>query len=191
VTNSVALDPGQCGRNLQVGSNRTASTSATPTFLLQGDGGLSSYAISIDGKRIGTFRSTGAAVVCIRVRKPLRDGPHLLTGVELAPNAGRRVTLRFSVDTVPPRPPSQPLVAGSTVVDATTAVTLSGLAAPNQAVQILANGLAGVGGATTDASGRWSATTVRLPAGAYTLTAVAVDSAGNRSAPSSATTLTL
>src|SRR5262245_8335658 len=38
ITNSIALDPGACGRNLQVGSDRTASTSATPTFMLQGDG---------------------------------------------------------------------------------------------------------------------------------------------------------
>jgi hypothetical protein len=193
ITNSVALDPGVCGPNLQVGSNRTASAVAAPTFLLQGDGGLSSYAISIDGRHIGTFRSNGRAVVCIVARTPLADGPHLLTGVELAPNAGRTVRLRFSVDTVRPPPPSRPVLAGLTQAGATPAqrLTLRGRAGPNQAVQLLGNGVMGLGGAISDADGRWLATTTDLPAGTYTLTAVAVDRAGNRSAPSAATRITI
>jgi hypothetical protein len=189
VTNSIALDTGPCGRNLQVGSNTTASAVATPTFLLQGDGGLSSYAISIDGRRIGIFRSTGQAVVCIRARRPLADGPHLLTGVELGPNAGRKVRLRFSVDTVPPRPPSRPVLAGVAPVE--RMATLRGTAAPNQAVRLLGDGVLGIGGAVSDAGGRWLATTMGLPAGTYSVTAIAVDAAGNRSAPSAATTITI
>jgi hypothetical protein len=193
ITNSIALDTGPCGRNLQVGSNTTASAVRRPTFLLQGDGGLSSYAISIDGRRIGTFGSDARAVVCIRVRKPLADGPHILTGVELRPKAGRTVRLRFSVDTVPPRPPSRPVLerlapAGTT---ADRMATLRGTAAPHQAVRLLGDGVTGLGGAISDADGRWLATTMSLPAGTYRVTAVAVDSAGNRSAPSAATTITI
>jgi hypothetical protein len=42
-TNTIELDDGSCGHILRVGSDATASSSATPTFLLYGNGGLSSY----------------------------------------------------------------------------------------------------------------------------------------------------
>ena len=193
ITNSVALDSGMCGRNLQIGSNTNASSVATPTFLLQGNGGLSSYAISIDGRRIGTFRSDGRAVVCITTRNALAEGAHLLTGVELRPSAGQTVRLRFSVDTVPPKPPSRPVPAGFTrsATAPTQSVTLRGTAAPNQPIQILSNGISGIGGAVSDGAGRWLATTVGLSAGTHTITAVALDRAGNRSAPSPVTRVTI
>jgi hypothetical protein len=188
VTNSVALDPGTCGRNLQVGSNPTAAGTATPTFMLQGDGGLSSYTVSIDRRRLGTFRSAGGGVVCIRTRRPLAEGPHLLAATELAPNAGRLVRLRFSVDTVPPKPPSRPMLAAPA---GSQTLTISGAAAPNQAVQLLADGRIGIAGAVSDSSGRWTASAVGLPAGTYAITAFALDSAGNRSRPSEPTRVTL
>src|SRR5262245_44067411 len=78
-TNLVQLDNGTCGNNLQIGSDRTASSSSTPSFWLMGDGGLSSYTASIDGSAIGTFSSTGAANVCITTSSPLADGSHRLT----------------------------------------------------------------------------------------------------------------
>src|SRR5262245_44680741 len=70
-TNVAQLDNGTCGRNLQLGSDKTASSSATPTFLLWGDGGLSSYAMFIDGAPIGTFNSDGVANVCVTTSVPL------------------------------------------------------------------------------------------------------------------------
>src|SRR5262249_24795773 len=107
VLNQVQLDNGVCGQNLQVGSDPTASASATPSFLLSGDGGLSSYAISIDGVSIGTFKSDGFGNVCIRTTVALADGAHQLTGTELAPHAGNVVgPFAFSVDTVAPPAPS-------------------------------------------------------------------------------------
>src|SRR5262245_283726 len=48
-TNSTQLDNGTCGRNLQYGSDKTASQSNTPSFYLMGDGGLSKYEIFVDG----------------------------------------------------------------------------------------------------------------------------------------------
>ena len=48
-TNLVQLDNGTCGINLQIGSDKTASSSNKPTFWLMGDGGLSSYSVAIDG----------------------------------------------------------------------------------------------------------------------------------------------
>ena len=112
-TNVVNLDDGTCGQNLQVGSDKTASRSATPSFLLWGDGGLSSYSISIDGLPLGTFNSDGFANVCICTVVPLVDGPHVLTATELAPHPTLTVApLNFTVDTVPPPPPSPPVVSG-------------------------------------------------------------------------------
>jgi hypothetical protein len=197
--NVAELDPGQCGQVLQLGSDRTASSTATPTFLLYGDGGLSSYVISIDGNEIGTFHSTGRAIVCIDVTEPLAEGPHLLTGVELAPHPGYLVTpLEFSVDTVPPAPPSAPALSAysdsGVVGDGITRwrnVNFTGTAGPGEAVHVYSNGTSVVGGARAGADGRWSATTVPLADRSYSLTAVTLDTAGNKSAPSAPTRLTV
>jgi len=197
-TNEASLDPGQCGRNLQSGSDRTASVTAMPTFLLQGDGGLSTYAVAIDGQGIGTFASRGDAVVCIATRLPLAEGSHVLTGTELAPNPGTVVRLAFSVDTRAPRPPSRPTLSAYTDtgvrgdgITAARSVNMQGKAGPNESIQITVDGRTVVAGATADAKGRWSATTVPLNAGSYLLAAVSLDRAGNRSAPSAAARITI
>ena len=191
-TNSVVLDDGTCGRNLQVGSDDKASGSATPSFFVRGDGGLSSYAMAIDGHAIGTFASAGNGVVCVAVAAALVDGAHVLTGTELAPHAGSTVaSMQFTVDTVAPAPPSAPALAGyrdsgiaGDGVTSFRSLNLNGTSRPNEAVQVLTGGVSIVGGARSDGSGRWSASTLTLPDGAYALTAIALDSAGNRSAPS-------
>src|SRR4051812_25144829 len=111
-TNVSQLDDGTCGRNLQLGSDKTASSSSTPGFLLWGDGGLSSYNAFIDGAPIGTFNSDGFANVCITTGVPLADGPHVLTANEIRPNSTFAVVpLNFSVDTVPPAQPSTPVIS--------------------------------------------------------------------------------
>jgi hypothetical protein len=197
-TNLVTLDDGTCGANLQIGSDKTASSSATPSFFLRGDGGLSAYAVSIDGSPIGTFNSAGNAVVCVDAAAPLADGPHVLTGTELKPHAGWVVTpLAFTVDTLPPAPPSEPVLSAyrdsGALGDGITnyrSVNVTGTAGPNEPVQVVSNGTV-VGGAKSDAAGHWSATTVTFPDGAYTLEARALDAAGNRSAPSSGMRLTI
>jgi hypothetical protein len=197
-TNVASLDTGVCGRNLQAGSDRSASTTATPTFFLQGDGGASSYAVSIDGRKLGTFSSNADAVVCIPTRMPLAEGRHVLVGTELAPRPGTVVQLGFSVDTRPPRPPSRPVLTAYTDtgargdgITALRSINLHGKAAPKASVQITANGRSVVGGAAADARGRWSATTVPLTPGRYVLTAQAVDRAGNGSPPSPAARVTI
>jgi Bacterial Ig-like domain len=198
ITNSITLDPGLCVRNLQLGSFGTASASATPSFLIQGDGGASAYAIAIDGRSLGTFHSAGDGVVCITTPSRLSEGAHVLTGTELEPHAGSSIQLGFSVDTVPPRAPSRPALAayadtgarGDNVTTRTSA-TVTGTAPPNSAVQISRNGGALVAGTRSDARGRWSATTIPLTPGTYLLTAVSMDAAGNRSSPSAALRLTI
>ena len=180
VTNSSQLDDGSCTSNLQVGSDITAAATATPTFVVTGDGGLSSYAISIDGKSLGTYFSTGRGVVCIPAGTRIPDGQHVLTGTELAPHSGAAVApLTFTVDTVPPPPPSGPLLAdyadSGVKGDGITkypAVTLIGTAPVKTPIQILANGQMGLGGATAEADGTWSATTVSLRDGTYAINAL-------------------
>jgi hypothetical protein len=198
-TNLVTLDDGICGTNLQIGSDKTASSSATPSFFLRGDGGLSSYSVSIDGASIGTFNSLGNGVVCIRAPVTLADGAHVLTGTELKPHAGWVVTpFAFTVDTVSPAAPSEPVLSAykdsGVLGDGITkfrSVNVTGTAGPNEPVQVLSNGVAVVGGAKADASGRWSATTVTFLDGTYTLEARALDAAGNRSALSGGMRLTI
>ena len=113
VMNVANLDDGTCGQNLQIGADKTASADPTPSFLLWGDGGLSSYNIFIDGAFIGKFNSDGFANVCITTMTRLVDGPHTLTGNELAPHNTYTVTpFNFSVDTVPPAPPTRPVISG-------------------------------------------------------------------------------
>src|SRR5262245_48233565 len=111
-TNLVQLDNGTCGRNLQIGSDKTASSSNLPSFWLMGDGGLSSYSAFIDGVPIGTFQSAGNGNVCLLTTTPLSDGPHTLTANELAPRPTMLVTpFAFTVDTVPPPSPSVPVLS--------------------------------------------------------------------------------
>ena len=168
-TNVVNLDDGTCGQNLQMGSDKTASRSATPSFLLWGDGGLSSYAISIDGLPLGTFNSDGFANVCITTIVPLVDGAHVLTATELAPHPTLTVApFNFTVDTVPPPPPSPPVVSGysdsGVLGDGITRfrnVNFTGTSAPNMSIQLF-SGPTVYGGARADGAGFWSATTTPL-----------------------------
>ena len=114
--NTVVLDNGICGRNLQLGSDPTASSSATPTFLLYGDGAAASYRVFIDGALLGTFNTSNPyGNVCITTTVALSQGAHTLTGNELSPHATYTVTpFQFSVDTVPPAVPSAPVLNPST-----------------------------------------------------------------------------
>jgi fibronectin type 3 domain-containing protein len=197
-TNVANLDDGTCGRNLQVGSDKTASASATPTFLLWGDGGLSRYDAFIDGAYIGTFNSDGWANVCITTAVPLADGPHVLTANELQPHSTYKATpFNFSVDTVVPAQPSAPVIssysdsgAPGDHVTMYRNVNFTGSSDPNVSIQLY-NGVTVIGGAKADTTGHWSATTSTLVDKTYTVTAAAFDSAGNRSALSGSFALTV
>jgi titin len=199
-TNSVQLDNGTCGRNLQGGSDKTASSSSTPTFYLQGDGGLSTYSAAIDGVPIsGTFNSAGNGNVCIATTVPLADGPHTFTATEIRPNPANAVPpFSFSVDTTPPAAPSTPVISAysdsGVVGDGITKyrnVNFTGTADPNISVQIYDGGLFLIGGAKASATGTWSATSTTLADGVHTISAYALDSAGNISLPSMSVTLTI
>ena len=76
--NLVQLDTGACGKNLQTGSDKTASLSATPSFYLMGDGAISKYEMFVDGVSLGIFIGDGSANVCIYATNRLADGGHVL-----------------------------------------------------------------------------------------------------------------
>jgi fibronectin type 3 domain-containing protein len=186
--NTAQLDNGACGRNLQLGSDKTSSSSAAPSFLIAGDGGLSRYEAFVDGASIGTFASDGFANVCAYDTIPLADGPHVLTANELQPHAGLTVVpFNFTVDTVPPAQPSTPVISGFSdsglLGDHITRFrnpNFTGFADPKVAIQLY-SGQVLLGGAQADVNGAWSATLGNLADGSYVITAVALDQAGNKS----------
>lgn len=198
VTNAIQLDDGTCGRNLQIGSDKTASSSASPTFLLYGDGGASVYTAKIDGQALtGQFTSDGYGNVCITTGSvaPIADGPHILTAHEERPNPQDVEPFSFSVDTVPPAAPSTPALSSYSdsppVGDGVTKyrnINFHGTSDPNVGVQLY-NGVTGIAGARADAQGNWSATTTSLADGTYNVNAAAFDQAGNKSALSATTTV--
>jgi predicted phage tail protein len=191
--NTAVLDNGTCGHNLQLGSNPTASSSATPEFLLYGDGGAASYAMFIDGVSIGTFNTSDMyGDVCIGDPITLAQGAHVLTGNELKPNSANTVTpFSFSVDTIPPNAPSTPYLLPSGGNTTTLSQpSFSGTSDPSVSIRLY-SGVTGIGGALATTSGTWTVMTTKLAAGTYTITAKATDEAGNVSAPSGALTLTV
>ena len=191
--NTAMLDNGTCGHNLQLGSDPTASSSATPWFLLYGDGGAASYAMFIDGVSIGTFKTSDAyGDVCIGDPTTLSQGAHVLTGNELAPHSTYTVTpFSFSVDTIPPNAPSTSyLMPSGGNTTASSQPSFSGTSDPSVSIRLY-SGVSGIGGALASTSGTWMVTTTKLAAGTYTITAKAIDEAGNVSAPSGSLTLTV
>ena len=198
VMNVANLDDGTCGKIFRSGLTKTASAIGPRRSSCGETSGLSSYNIFIDGAFIGKFNSDGFANVCITTTTRLVDGPHTLTGNELAPHNTYTVTpFNFSVDTVPPAPPTRPVISGFSdsgiqgdSITKYRGANFTGTSDPNVSIQLY-SGVVGVGGAKADATGHWSVTTTQLADGNYTITAVALDAAGNRSSLSMSVTLTI
>jgi hypothetical protein len=196
--NTAQLDDGRCGHNLQLGSDKNASSSNKPWFALVGDGGLASYDITIDGHGIGTFNSDSYGKVCINDTLALSEGSHTLAGKELRPKSYYDVApYTFKVDTVPPASPSKPVLNSSSdtapVGDNATTMTqvrLNGTSGAGMPIQVY-DGLKMIGGALADSSGRWMVTTSTLARGTHSVAAVTTDTAGNKSAPSPVLSLTI
>lgn len=196
--NGIQLDNGTCGQDLQIGADASASSTTTPSFLLSGDGGLSSYSASIDGKGLGTFKSDGYGNVCLLDTTVLSEGAHQLTVAELAPRPSNIIgPYNFDVDAVPLAAP-----AGLAIdLDSDTGVqgdditsyndpNIDGTSVPSVQIRILENGRL-VGGALALSSGQWTAVTNPLPAGVNDLTAVTVNPAGVQSAASPVLAVTI
>jgi fibronectin type 3 domain-containing protein len=201
--NASQLDYGYCGQNLQLGSDQTASSTATPSFVLTGDGSAASYQMFIDGAPIGTFNSDTSGNVCIRTTTPLADGAHVLTGNELRPNSGNAVpAFNFSVDTVPPPAPSGPTLAFTSDTgvkgDNITSFhnfTITGTSATGAGISGVSaywsSGSRFFGGAAPSGTGTWSIVGSVPSDGTYVFQAQATDEAANVSPLSTGVTVTV
>jgi fibronectin type 3 domain-containing protein len=201
--NGSQLDYGYCGQDLQLGSDQTASSSATPSFVMTGDGSAASYQMFIDGAPIGTFNSDTSGNVCIRTTAPLANGAHVLTGNELRPNSGNGVpAFNFSVDTVPPPAPSGPTLAFTSDTgvkgDNITSFhnfTITGTSATGAGISgVSAYWSAGsrfFGGAAPSGTGTWSIVGSVPSDGTYVFQAQATDEAANVSPLSAGVTVTV
>jgi hypothetical protein len=198
--NEVTLDVGICGTT-NASSDPHLTNSSTPIFHIDGDGNRASYQAFIDNNSIGTFSVFNApfADVCVHTPSPLSDGVHSFRATEISPTAGSVTTpnpFSFTVDTLPPAVPSAPVLASfsdsGVKGDSTTKFpnpTLTGTGEAGIGVILYKDGSAGAGGASTDATGVWSARITNQPDGTYSFTAKAQDAAGNQSAASSALSL--
>jgi fibronectin type 3 domain-containing protein len=199
--NEIQLDTNYCRTNLQLGSDKTASNSNTPSFLLSGDGGLSAYNISIDGSPLGRFNSDGFGNVCIYTSLPLSEGQHTITGTEITPHSTYvAIPLTFTVDTVPPPAPSTPVMSpvsdkgipGDNITNVKT-FTVTGTSDQNSGislVRIMRGGQFIVGGATPSA-GVWASAASMPFDGQFAVQSMAVDEAANNSALSAPLNVTI
>jgi hypothetical protein len=199
-TNTTELDNGVCGQGLQIGSDPTASSSATPSFMIWAAGSPTTYAMKVDGVSIGSSVPAGNSWNdCIKATVALANGAHVLTGIEtVGPTAGAAVTpFNFSVDTVPPSTPtnlrlsssSDSGVIGDNVTTFTTVTVLASVD-PKFGTSFF-EGSKMVGVATDDANGIVAAAVGPFSLGAHTVTARTIDEAGNVGAASAPLTITI
>jgi hypothetical protein len=197
-TNQVMLDDGTCLHNMQFGSDLNAASTNLPWFYLAGDGGLAKYQVYIDNVSIGQYSSDPYGRVCPHATNALADGAHRLTATELAPNTSNTVTpYSFTVDTVPPPAPGKPALDPSSdsapVGDGYTSFTnlrITGTGTPGLPVHVIEAGKV-KGGSVSDSTGHWAVTTLSMASGPHTLSADQMDTAGNHSPLSVATTVTV
>jgi hypothetical protein len=155
----------------------------------------------LDGTTVvgtGTADGTGAWSVTTAA---LAAGTHTITaktadsaGNLSAPSAALKVTILTAVPVAPGAPDLQ--VASDSGISNTDNITwtptpvFTGTAAANATI-VLLDGTTVVGTGVANSSGIWSATTAALAEGGHTMTAKAIDLAGNLSAPSAALKVTI
>ncbi|MGZ5198818.1 MAG: Ig-like domain-containing protein [Telluria sp.] len=132
----------------------------------------------------------------------LSEGSHTLTArqTDVAGNSSSASNgLALTIDTVPPSVPGTPMLSPAsdtgTQGDGKTensAPVITGTADANATVKLYdTDGTTVLGTATADGAGHWSITSSALAAGTHTLTAKAVDVAGNVSAAGAPLALTI
>jgi cysteine-rich repeat protein len=121
----------------------------------------------------------------------LADGAHTATAVatDAAGNASEGTSVSFAVDTTAPSAPSLSAPASGALLR-DPSPTLTGAAEPGSTVTVL-DGATVVCTATADAQGNWSCQASGLAEGAHALSVQTTDAAGNRSAVSATTAITV
>lgn len=113
---------------------------------------------------------------------PLRDGPHtiIVTAADHAGNTSPAVSSAFTIDTTAP---AAPLISGPSNNSKTTnpRPPINGTAEPGTTVRVTKYNIT-ICSAVVDSAGRWSCTpATNLSYGQHTITAAAIDGAGNLS----------
>ncbi|PWC73071.1 hypothetical protein TSH100_31455, partial [Azospirillum sp. TSH100] len=192
------------GLALTSGSDSGSSNSDRITNVVAptvtGTAEASSVVTLYDGTAVaGTATADGSGVWSI-TSSTLSSGDHTLTAVavDVAGNSSTASTaLTVTVDTTSAAPTGLALASGSDSgssgsdrITNVVAPTVSGTAEASSVVTLY-DGTAVAGTGTADGSGVWSITSATLGSGDHTLTAIAVDVAGNSSTASSGLTVTI
>ncbi len=180
-------------------STLKAGETATITFTFSEDPGAtftwsgSSGDVTVTGGTLGAISGTGLTRTATFTPAANTDSGTASITVAAGSYADRAgnfgtggMTPSLTFDTKPPAAPSAPDLdigsdTGSSSTDDVTrdtTPTFSGTAEAGATVRLYANGTQ-VGSATADGSGKWSITTSALAAGSHTITARAMDAAGN------------
>ena len=180
---------------------QTTSPTAAPwanTLTLTGTADANSTVKVYDGATLMGTATANASGAWSFATAALTNGTHIFaaTATDAAGNTGVASTaLAVTVDTVAPVAPSIASFSpdSGTVGDGITNVnvlTLTGTAEANSTVKVY-DGATLLGSAIANGSGAWSYTTAALSNGAHSLTATAIDAAGNTSVASSALSVTV
>ncbi len=170
----------------------------TPTVTGTAEAG-STVTLYLDGVSVGTTTASGVGAWTITT-PTVSQGSHTLTAraVDTAGNTSNAsAALTLTVDTTVAAPTGIALATASdtgSLGDNLTAVNtpaIGGTAEANAVVSLYKDSTSLLGSATADGSGVWRMTLGALGEGAHTLTARAVDLAGNGSAASTPFTLTI
>ena len=164
---------------------------ATPTFTGTAEAG-STVTIYSDGVAVGSGVAIGG--VYATATSVLGDGAHSITAkaTDTAGNTGAAsAALAVTIDTTAPATPSAPdmAAASDTGISNTdnftsdTTPTFTGVAEAGSRVTLYdTDGITILGTGTANSAGTWSITTLVLSDGAHSISAIATDAAGNRSA---------
>ncbi len=175
------------------GDNTTRNS--TPVFVGAADAGTTVLLFS-DGVEVGTGISVGGHYRV--VVSMLSDGLHAVEAMAVDPagnESGLSQALSLTIDTLPTQPPDSPTLdpgSDSGLLDGVTNVTTPvfiGTAVGASSIEILSNGITVGKGPVT--SGQYSIQVERLNPGPHGIAAIAFDAAGNPSAASTITDITI
>ncbi|WP_247871933.1 Ig-like domain-containing protein, partial [Azospirillum sp. TSO35-2] len=200
----IAAPGAPSGLALASGSDSGASASDRITNVVAptvtGTAEANSVVTLYDGTSVvGSGTANGSGVWSI-TSATLGSGGHTLTAtaVDVAGNSSTASTaLAVTIDSTIAAPTDLTLASGSDSgsssadgITKVTAPTVAGVAEANSVVTLYDNGTA-VGSGTATANGSWSITSATLGNGGHTLTATAVDVAGNSSTASTGLAVTI